>query len=129
MDAISPLSRLKFREFHAKEGRLDLCLRLFPQGRDVLALLSGGAAHAGATALAAPGETTRVCERPGHREGPLAALVAERLAGALGCAVAVSCGIHFAGISRAEIAKVEDMAAGLVEECLLSLSTRSDEPC
>lgn len=83
----------------------------------------------GAVALASPGETARVLQRPGHREGELAALVAERLAGALGCAVSVSSGIHFADISRAEITTVEKLAERLVDECLRSLSTRSDEPC
>lgn len=129
MDAMPPHPRLKCQEFHAKEGRLDLCLRLFPQGPDLHACLVGGEAHVGAVALAAPGEATELRQRPKHREGPLAALVAERLARALGCAVSVSCGIHFAGITRAEIATVEDLASRLVEECLLSLSTRSDEPC
>lgn len=129
MDDAPPLSAPLFREFHATEGRLGLSLRLVPQGRDFHACLLGGEAHVGAVALAAPGEATEVRQRPQHREGALAALVAERLCSALGCAVSVSCGIHFEGISRAEIAAVEKLAAGLAEECLLSLSTRSDEPC
>lgn len=112
-----------------QEGRLDLTLRLFPQGRDLHAMLTGGAGHAGATALAAPGEAPLVSERPGHREGVLAGLVAGRLCAGLGCAVSVSCGIHFADISRAEIATVEKLAGWLADEYLRSLSTRSDEPC
>lgn len=117
------------REFRTREGRLELCLRLLPQGRDLHAFLLGGAAHAGAVALAAPGEATETLQRPGHREGALAALVAERLSAAFGCAASVSCGIHFADISRAEIATVEELAARLVDECLQSLCTRSDAPC
>ena len=117
------------REFHAREGRLDLCLRIFPQGRDVHAILTGGAGHAGAVALAAPGEAPLVRERPAHREGALAALVAERLAAALGCAVSVSCGIHFEAITRGEIAAVEKLACRLVEESLSSLPTRSEKAC
>lgn len=108
---------------------MELCLRLLPQGRDVHACLVGGEAHVGAVALASPGEAARVLQRPEHREGELAALVAERLAGALGCAVSASSGIHFADISRAEITTVEKLAERLVEDCLRSLSTRSDEPC
>ena len=93
------------------------------------AMLTGGAGHAGATALAAPGEATLVSERPGHREGVLAGLVARRLCAGLGCAVSVSSGIHFADISRAEITTVERLAEKLVDACLQSLNTRSDEPC
>lgn len=129
MDARPPLTAPACCEFHAKEGRLALCLRLTARGRDLHASLLGGVAHVGAVALAAPGETTQVWQRPQHREGALAALVAERLARALGCAASVDCGIHFAAISRAEIAAVEKLAERLVEECLLSLSARSDEPC
>ena len=112
-----------------QEGRLDLTLRLFPQGRDLHAMLTGGAGHAGATALAAPGEAPLVSERPGHREGVLAGLVAGRLCAGLGCAVSVSCGIHFEAITRQEIAAVEKLAARLVEECLSSPHTRSENPC
>ncbi|WP_291356801.1 hypothetical protein [Desulfovibrio sp.] len=112
-----------------KEGRLDLTLRLCPQGRDLHAILTGGDGHAGATALAAPGEATLVSERPGHREGALAGLVAGRLCAGLGCAVSVSCGIHFEAITRQEIAAVEKLGARLVEECLSSRHTRSENPC
>lgn len=118
-----------WREFHAHEGRLELCLRLVPQGRDIHAFLLGGDAHVGAVAIAAPGEAARVLQRPHHREGELAALVAERLAAALGRAVSVSCGIHFADISRAEISTVEELARRLTDDCLQSLATRSEEPC
>ena len=108
---------------------MELCLRLMPQGRDLHAFLLGGEAHVGAVALASPGEAAKVIQRPGHGEGELAALVAERLAAALGCAVSVSSGIHFADISRAEITTVEKLAERLVDDCLQSLGTRSDEPC
>ena len=100
-----------------------------PQGRDLHAFLLGGEAHVGAVALASPGEAAKVLQRQSHREGELAGCVAERLAAALGCAVSVSSGIHFADISRAEIATVEELAGKLVEECLQSLHTRSDKPC
>ena len=100
-----------------------------PLGRDLHACLLGGEAHVGAVAVSSPGEATRVLQRPHHREGELAARMAERLSGALDCAVSVSCGIHFADISRAEIATVEKLAGWLADEYLRSLSTRSDEPC
>lgn len=126
MDALPPLA---LHEFRAHEGRLALCLRLVAQGADLHAFLLGGEDHVGAVALAAPGEAPCVCERPGHREGELAGLVARRLSQGLGCAVSVSSGIHFAAISRAEISAVENMAMRLVEECLSSLAGRRDGPC
>ena len=100
-----------------------------PQGRDLHACLFGGEAHVGAGALAHPGEAASVTPRPGQREGELAARAAERLARGLGRAVGVSCGIHFEDISRAEIATVEALAERLVNQCLQSPSTRSDQPC
>lgn len=116
-------------DFHATDGRLELRLRLLGQGRDLHAFLLGGEPHVGATALAAPGEPAQVCERAAHREGPLAGLMARRLADAFGCAVSVSAGIHFPDITRAEIAAVERMAAGLAEQCISSLNTRSSKTC
>ena len=129
MDVRVPPTAQGCREFRAREGRVELCLRLMPQGRDLHAFLLGGEAHVGAVALASPGEAAKVLQRQGHREGELAGRVAKRLAGALGCAVSVSSGIHFADISRAEITTVEKLAERLVDDCLQCLSTRSDEPC
>ena len=108
---------------------MELCLRLMPQGRDLHAFLLGGEAHVGAVALASPEEAAKVVQRRGHREGELASRMADRLAAALNCAVSVSSGIHFADISRAEITTVERLAEKLVDDCLQSLNTRSDEPC
>lgn len=108
-------------EFRAREGRLDLTLRVLPLGRDLQAFLHGGEWHVGATALAAPDGATQLCELAAHREGPLAAMVARRLAVALGCAVGVSAGIHFPGITRAEIAAVERLAERLAGEALGAL--------
>lgn len=128
MKGMTPLSA-PCGEFHARDGRLELRLRLLEQGHDLHAFLLGGESHVGATALAAPGEATQVSERTGHREGALAGLVARRLADAFGCAVSVSAGIHFTDITRAEIAVVERMAAGLAEQCVASLNTRSSRTC
>ena len=76
------------------------------QGGDCLVSVTGGdAPHIGAAALCADGEIRRL-DRNGHREGELAAELAERAASELGCCVCAVCGIHFDGISRAEIASV-----------------------
>lgn len=129
MSAHTPAATVACHEFRAQAGRLELRLRLLPQGRDLHAFLLGGEWHVGATALAGPDGATQVSERAAHREGALAAMVARRLATALGCAVSVSAGIHFADITRAEIDAVERLTAELVEEALAALSRRSNEPC
>lgn len=127
MSEAPPYPAAPGREFRVREGHLELCLRLMPQGRDLHAFLLGGEWHVGATALAAPGETTQISQRAAHREGALAARVACRLAEALACAVSVSAGIHFATITRAEIAIVERMTDAIVDEYLSSLITTSSE--
>ena len=124
MSAHPPVATVACHEFRAHEGRLELRLRVLPQGRDLHASLLGGEWHVGATALSGPNGVTQVSERPAHREGALAAMVARRLATGLSCAVSVSAGIHFADITRAEIAAVERLAESLVEEALAALSSR-----
>ena len=92
----------------------EIVLNARRQGGDCLISVTGGdAPHIGAAALCADGETRRL-DRNGHREGELAAELAERAASKLGCCVCAVCGIHFDGITRAEIvsvvAAVRDMA-------------------
>ena len=88
----------------------EIVLNARRQGGDCLVSVTGGdAPHIGAAALCADGEIRRL-DRNGHREGELAAELAERAASKLGCCVCAVCGIHFDGISRAEIASV--VAAG-----------------
>ena len=41
-------------QFTARQGRLNIYLRVFRQGRDLQVLCGGGASHIGAVALAAP---------------------------------------------------------------------------
>ena len=84
----------------------EIVLNARRQGGDCLVSVTGGdAPHIGAAALCADGEIRRL-DRNGHREGELAAELAERAASKLGCCVCAVCGIHFDGISRAEIASV-----------------------
>ncbi|MDR1777883.1 MAG: hypothetical protein LBR31_08680 [Desulfovibrio sp.] len=107
--------------FTIKRGRIALDLRVLRQGTDAQCLLSGGDAHIGAAALAwleADGTQSRLACRPGHREDEIALHMAQRLALGLGCAVCVSAGIHFDGITREEIRLVEEMAETLGGQCL-----------
>ena len=85
----------------------EIVLNARRQGGDCLVSVTGGdAPHIGAAALCADGEIRRL-DRNGHREGELAAELAERAASKLGCCVCAVCGIHFDGIS---LAAVRDMA-------------------
>lgn len=114
-----------------RQGRLHLRLDLLPQGRDWLALLHGGAAHIGATALALPpGERAAAEEaaqsigRPGHREEELARQVAARLAQAAGCAVCCCAGIHYEAITPEEIRHVLHLVDELTDEAARHLRQR-----
>ncbi len=80
-------------------------LEFSPSSALRIRITGGDAPHIGAAALCADGEIRRL-DRNGHREGELAAELAERAAARLGCCVCAVCGIHFDGITRTEIASV-----------------------
>ncbi|MDR3358152.1 MAG: hypothetical protein LBN96_04750 [Desulfovibrio sp.] len=103
--------------FTAQAGRITLEARIIRVGADAQCLLCGGDAHIGAVALARPGGGQSLC-LPGHREGGTALRMARTLAQSLGRAVCVSAGIHYDGITREEIADVENLADELTEKCL-----------
>ena len=115
--------------FCLQRGRLKLELRGQHLGRDLQVILSGGAAHLGAVALAAPDKAseTALFILPGHREDQLARRMARRMADVLKCVVCVSAGIHYDDISREEIAAVEDMADALTERCLADLAAKQKD--
>ncbi|MGE9986166.1 hypothetical protein [Desulfovibrio sp. SGI.169] len=117
--------------FRLCRDRLELELRVLRMGRDLQVALSGGTAHLGAVALAAPGAAEAdALVLPGHREDQLARRMARRMADALGCAVCVSAGIHYADISKEEIAAVERLTETLTEQCLAALAAKQkDEAC
>ena len=92
------------------------------QGGECRVSVAGGdAPHIGAAALCADGEIRRL-DRDGHREGELAAERAERGASKLGGGVCAVCGIHFDGISRAEIASVVAAVRDMADTWLGSAS-------
>ena len=133
-------------QFTARQGRLNIYLKVFRLGRDLQVLCGGGASHIGAVALAAPaqvyepqqgqhaqadqaaqpGQTeARLLALPGHREDVLAQRMAQSMAEALHCAVCVSAGIHYDNITRAEIQQVEQMAHDLTQRCIAALTKDS----
>lgn len=95
------------------KGRLRLRIAAQWLGPDLLVTLTGGSSHIGACALASPPQAARVLQADGHREGELAQEIGEMLAGALQCAVAVICGIHYNDISQGEIKEILAMARSL----------------
>lgn len=107
--------------FTASQGRLRLSLRALRLGRDVQVLITGGMAHMGAVALAAPGRDAALLCLPGHREDELALEAAATLAAGLGCAVCVSAGIHYDRITRDEIDAVAVLARRLTGRALAAL--------
>ena len=93
------------------ESMSNVTIRAIDMGQDVVFLVTGGAAHIGAaaTAMYHPEErTVRVdtLALPGHREGELAAELAEMAARSLECTVAVLAGIHLHQPTRQEIEAV-----------------------
>jgi hypothetical protein len=76
------------------------------QGRDLVVLITGGDAHVGAAAVAAPGEGIHAAVLPPHKEGPLARECAALLAEAAGCTVCAVAGIHQDEITKEEIAAI-----------------------
>ncbi|MBQ7618201.1 MAG: hypothetical protein IJS50_04940 [Desulfovibrio sp.] len=110
------ITLLKSLEFLAKgRGRLELCLRLIPQGEDYLVQLLGGQAHLGACAVKEANCAVQLITCSGHREGELAVLTAEWLSRLLKAKVCVCAGIHYAAISKAEIAEVESLTLTLLQ--------------
>lgn len=85
-------------------------IRRFMMGKDVVFLVTGGTAHIGAAATAYVTNRrdvrVEVLALPGHREGALAAELAETASRTLGRTVAVLAGIHLDRPSRQDIEQV-----------------------
>lgn len=87
-------------------GRLKITATLFGLGPDLVIFLGGGDQHLGAVALAATQATMGCLQIPGHRESDPATRMASAIAAACGRNVAVCAGIHYDGITSAEISQV-----------------------
>lgn len=127
--AIISASRESLMLLTATSGRLTLSLRLYGMGKDVQALLTGGDAHAGGTALAAPNAPVQTLSLPGHRDAELACQLAQGLADGLGCAACVTAGIHYDNITRAEIEECRRLTDTLLHSALerLEMSRLQDD--
>ncbi|WP_341278059.1 hypothetical protein [Paenibacillus sp. FSL H8-0537] len=99
---------------HKKELEQQVDIRVLPMGSDLVFLITGGAAHIGASAtaywtawgahLAAPKCDTITL--PGHQEGELAAELAMLAASSLGVTATVVVGIHLEQPTRSEITNI-----------------------
>lgn len=106
-------------------GRLKLKLIAMLVGNDLQVILHGGDAHIGATAVAMPGENTRVITRSGHREDKIALAIANILCKDLNCTISVSVGIHYDNILYEEIESLNRMATESAHEALKKLKKRN----
>jgi len=92
-------------------GRQAVSIRVLAVGRDLLVTVTGGQAHAGAVAMAAPkggtpGAGARALVIPPHKEGPLAEECARLVAEAAGCTCVAVAGIHQDAAAAEEIAAI-----------------------
>ena len=85
------------------------------EGYDV-ALYGGCCTHVGAVSLAQPDGRGELLERAGHRDGVIARHWASSLAVAWRAPVCVRCGIHYDGIDKRGIERIEAACAALLEE-------------
>jgi hypothetical protein len=116
----------------ATAGRFSLAAQWQRAGRDLMVLVTGGdAPHLGAVAMAEPrpsladpsrtSATVSVFCYPGHKEDELARELAQALAAALGVKVVVAAGMHWDGLTAADIAQVRAAHAGLKEMLIATL--------
>lgn len=99
----------------------DLKLQAVPMGRDLLLLITGGEAHIGAasTAYWIDSEVeVHTSSVPGHKEHTLTDNMARRAASELKRTVTIVMGIHYDGLSLAEIKLISDQTNTLLEEYL-----------
>ncbi len=118
--------------FTTQTGRYDLVAEVNRAGEDVVVTVTGGAAHLGAAAAAAPRPSLRNPAQTGadvssiaftgHKEDGLARKMARRLAAGLGVKVVVAAGCHWDDLDEAGIEAVLTNAEELTELILAGLS-------
>ena len=112
--------KVNLQKYATTQGRITLHVELQEIGRDIMCLLTGGAAHIGATALATPNTQTvdqvLLLELAKHREGELAKLFALTLAKYFNCTVQATVGIHYDNITQDEIALVLSLSQTLLQK-------------
>lgn len=100
-------------QIRLSEGRLSVELRVERVGSDLLAVLTGGAAHLGTAVLAVPRPslaeperiscTSSVLNQVGHKDEYLCREVAETLCARYGAVTLCTGGIHYDGAAQEEL--------------------------
>lgn len=109
----------------------DIKLQAVPMGRDLAILITGGAAHIGATSTAYwSGEKIEVSTSavPGHKEHVLTAGMARQAAQELRRTVTVIMGIHYDDLSKAEIVEVSARTDAIFRDYLSTCSEYEGKP-
>ena len=108
-------------------GRLAVTAAVQAVGTDLLLTVTGGQAHAGATAVVAPAAGRRqgfgrLAVVPPHKEGPLAEAGALRIAGAAGCVCVCVAGIHQDAATPQEIKALVANARAAIDRLAAALA-------
>lgn len=118
MTAITEVSREKTK------GRLTLKLNARWLGKDLLVVITGGAAHIGAVGAGTKSgglASSSVVTMPGHRDDRIAKEAAERISKKYGCNCVVVAGVHYDNITPQEINDIMIMCNSLISELEESL--------
>lgn len=115
----------------SKDG-LSVTLEIHPLGQDLLAVLTGGAAHIGCTVLAVPRPsladpaqmscTSSVLNCVGHKDEYPCRKVAEALCSRTGATVVCTGGLHVDGAGPDQLRTFQDLVDQALEEALAELS-------
>lgn len=107
-------------------GRLTIRLSASRLGKDLLVVISGGAAHIGAVGagnVCTGMASSSVITMPGHRDDRIAKEAAERLSKSQGCNCVVVAGVHYDKITPQEIKDIMLMSSSLIDELEEKLRT------
>ena len=120
-----------------QKGRFELHAQVTLLGKDILVVLSGGAAHIGAVAMAQPrpsladpqktGATSSVYTYVGHKEDVTAKAMAEKLAKVLNRKVVVVAGIHWDNLKDEEIEAIVSLCYEVTEDVMNKLQRAASE--
>jgi len=113
-------------------GRVAIKMEAVSMGADYCLVITGGdRPHLGAVALSTPrpsladpqkiSASTSVLTLVGHKEDDVAKKIAHQFAAKLERHVVVACGVHLDGITKNELAVMEQMLEELAEQLLQKL--------
>lgn len=119
---------MKDQTFSLASGRLRINAQCQSLDNDLLIIITGGAAHIGAIALAEPDKPAQAIGKSNHREKELAEHIAQAVAAALARPVTVCAGIHYDNIDKAEIDEILNLCAKLCD-VVITIYQEQSEAC